>query len=99
MQGTVPAHDVKDAFYQRISAKVTQFTQRKASPQVIFAIGVTPRTTQGAFAGDFNGKQRNAAAQNSPPGTGQIAGSKTGTGLDRLHLYLDASRWHLALQT
>jgi hypothetical protein len=93
MHRTVAAYQVKDTIDQRISAKVPEFPQRGAVAQMTFTIGVASRTTQRAVASDLNGKQRNISAQNAPPGTCKIAGSKTGRENYRLHCHLEMNWW------
>jgi hypothetical protein len=91
MHGPVAANQVEDAFDQLISAEVVKFSQRDSIAEVSLSVGVASRTAQRTFTSNLNGKQRNAAAQNPPPGTHQVAGSKTGSRYYRLHSDLDAS--------
>src|ERR1700685_364809 len=92
MHGAMAADQAENPFNQCIPTKIPKFTQGGLIAEMTLAIGVAPRTTQGTFAGDFNRKKRNAATQDLPPGTCNVAGSNTETGYDRRHSYLDASR-------
>src|ERR1700691_5716215 len=92
MHRAMAADQVENAFNQRIPTKISKFTQGGSIAEMTLAIGVASRTTQGTFARDFNRKKRNAATQDLPPGTCNVAGSNTGTRYDRRHGYLDASR-------
>jgi hypothetical protein len=90
MHRAVAANQVEETFDQVISTEVVKFSQCDPIAEVTVAVGIASRTTQGTFTSDLNRKQRNAAAQNPPPGTHQVAGCETGSGNRSLHSSLDA---------
>jgi hypothetical protein len=56
VQRLEPIHNFKNSIYERLPAPIVQIPQCLSATQMGGVIGVTPRTSQGAFLGDFYGK-------------------------------------------
>src|SRR4029077_11089036 len=67
MHRPVTTSQIEDTFNQRVSAKISEFTECQSAAQMSLSIGVATGATEWTFPRNLNGQQGNAAAQNPRP--------------------------------
>ena len=91
VEWAVSPHQGQHALDQRLSLKVGELSQIGTASQMPILVGITPRTVERTFPGDFNGKGWKPTLQDSSPGMHHFDGLHTSP----LWLNLDRTGLHL----